>query len=503
MATADLYLRLSLDFEGATSIDRQEVDCRRWCAAHDLIVREVHVDRGVSGYSAGAHRSGFDAALAAVSCGEVATLVVWKLDRLSRRGVGQVGALLDDFERAGARLVSVQDQLDTAQPQARMIIALLSEFARAESETMGMRIKSAKEAQRASGQWLSGKPPFGYAIAPDRRLVPVEPAAGVMREVFGLINAGLSLGEICRRLNARGLRNSRGTRWTTPVLSDAIRTPAYAGLTPVRHVTAEGRHASGKPAVYRDRDTGMEVSCLAQGARPIVSRSQQLAAFAALELRMRRYGRGMRPVPVNRSHALLVRGLGRCAGCDRSLVTHGGYKCRRYNSAGESVCARPVNATIGVVDRHVTEAWHALLGRHTSDSEALRRAVAQRWTPTPRRLTGRARLQAERVDLGVRLEDADAAHYVRGDLDSVRHAKVVNALQRRIARVEAALADSEPAVDVTPLDDPAHVAARWEQETPDGRRALVGLAWHAVTVAKAARRGDRWDPERVTYNPRT
>ena len=170
MATADLYLRLSVDFEGATSIDRQEADCRRWCAANGLVVRRVHVDRGISGFAETAHRDGFDAALAAVAAGEVDTLVVWKLDRLSRRGIGQVGQVLDQFERAGGRLVSVQDRLDTAQPQTRMIIALLSEFARAESETMGVRIKSAKQAQRAAGLWLSGKPPFGYAIAPDRRL---------------------------------------------------------------------------------------------------------------------------------------------------------------------------------------------------------------------------------------------------------------------------------------------------------------------------------------------
>ena len=74
--TADLYLRLSLDFQGATSIDRQEVDCRRWCHLHGLTVRRVHVDRGVSGYSETAHRDGFDAALAAVTAGETNTLVV-------------------------------------------------------------------------------------------------------------------------------------------------------------------------------------------------------------------------------------------------------------------------------------------------------------------------------------------------------------------------------------------------------------------------------------------
>lgn len=114
---------------------------------HCRIVPES--DRGVPGYSTAAHRDGFEAALAALVDGPAATLVVWKLDRLSPRGIGQVGALLDDFERVGGRLVSVQA---SCRPTAgRMIIALLSEFARAESDTIGVRIKNAKEAQRAAG----------------------------------------------------------------------------------------------------------------------------------------------------------------------------------------------------------------------------------------------------------------------------------------------------------------------------------------------------------------
>lgn len=84
MELADLYLRLSLDYPGATSIERQDAECRRWCAANDLGVRQVYLDRGVSGFSESAQRRGFDPAIAAVRAGEVSILVVWKLDRLSQ-----------------------------------------------------------------------------------------------------------------------------------------------------------------------------------------------------------------------------------------------------------------------------------------------------------------------------------------------------------------------------------------------------------------------------------
>ncbi|MYV48712.1 recombinase family protein [Streptomyces sp. SID2888] len=71
----DLYLRLSLDREGKTAIERQEADCRAWAERNGLTVRKVHIDRGRSGYKA-VERKGFDAALAAVTAGVVGTLIV-------------------------------------------------------------------------------------------------------------------------------------------------------------------------------------------------------------------------------------------------------------------------------------------------------------------------------------------------------------------------------------------------------------------------------------------
>ncbi len=82
--TADLYLRLSLDGEGKTAIDRQEADCRAWAERNGLTVRKVHIDRGRSGYK-NVSRKGFDAAITAATAGVVGVLIVWKLDRLSRK----------------------------------------------------------------------------------------------------------------------------------------------------------------------------------------------------------------------------------------------------------------------------------------------------------------------------------------------------------------------------------------------------------------------------------
>ncbi|MEU6301437.1 recombinase family protein [Streptomyces chartreusis] len=142
--SVDLSLRLSLDREGKTAIERQEADCRAWAAQHGLVVRQVHIDRGKSGYKDVA-RKGFDAATRAVISGAVGTLVVWKLDRLSRKGTAEVDPLLAEFERIGGRLISVMDGLDSSSPGDRLALASLSEWARAEAETQGERIRHAKQ----------------------------------------------------------------------------------------------------------------------------------------------------------------------------------------------------------------------------------------------------------------------------------------------------------------------------------------------------------------------
>ncbi|MGP3944903.1 recombinase family protein [Streptomyces sp. 6N106] len=108
-----------------------------------LTVREVWKEE-LSAFKAGVVREEFDSAIAAVLAGEVRHLLVWKLDRLSRRGMGQVGQVLDQFEAAGARLVAHVDGLDSSVPQHRGLFAWLAEQARSESFNTSTRTRRTK-----------------------------------------------------------------------------------------------------------------------------------------------------------------------------------------------------------------------------------------------------------------------------------------------------------------------------------------------------------------------
>jgi DNA invertase Pin-like site-specific DNA recombinase len=158
----DLYLRLSVDREGKDALERQETDLREWAEREGKTVRKVWKD-SVSGYKDVA-RDDFDSAVKAVSSGEVGTLAVWKLDRLSRRGAGQVGLVLDEVEKVGGRLVFLQDKLDSTTQNSRMLIIMVSEQARAESANTSLRVRAKIAADSAKGLPKAGTRSFGYEV---------------------------------------------------------------------------------------------------------------------------------------------------------------------------------------------------------------------------------------------------------------------------------------------------------------------------------------------------
>ena len=84
---AAIYTRIStLDSEGEeTSTARQEEDCRRYASERKWRVVETFTDVGLSGWNKKVHRPGLEAMLTSVRSGQVDMVVIYKLDRLTRR----------------------------------------------------------------------------------------------------------------------------------------------------------------------------------------------------------------------------------------------------------------------------------------------------------------------------------------------------------------------------------------------------------------------------------
>jgi site-specific DNA recombinase len=495
----DLYLRLSIDREGKDSIERQRADLREWARREGLLVRREWVDNGISGYKRNAKRPDFDAAVSAVTTGEVRTLAVWKIDRLSRRGAGQVGQLLDDIDAAGGRLFFLKDGIDTSTGgHNRLAIVFLSEQARAESANTSLRVRAKKEASRKLGEYLGGVAPFGYVVGPDRKLRQHPEEAPLIREVVDRVMAGETLLAVCRDWNARGIpTRRRGSHWRSSTLSAALRSPALAGLMPERRIDEASGKWSTSTAPWRHPDSGEPVSLMADGHASIVTEGERVRLLGVMDSRLRHYGRGKQAV---RQPTSLLGGLIYCAACKRPANSFGGsYRCRRWDHDGTE-CPRPLSVSLATIDPVIRRAWaHGLAALEPGDP--ILDVVADHWLQKfdPAPLAERRDLLSQLEDAKARLGAADNDFYVRGTLDDERHARVTRGLGDRIAALSARVRElPQPHAEISALLDPELSLPAIEAATVPEARVLLRLAIDRIEVSPASGRGVRFVPrERV------
>jgi len=94
---------------------------------------------------------------AAVQRGEVSDLFVYRVDRLTRSGIRDTLAVVEELRKNGCTLHTVADGFDPSGPGAELVLAVLAWAAEMERSVISERIKSARErVERQGGRW--GRP---------------------------------------------------------------------------------------------------------------------------------------------------------------------------------------------------------------------------------------------------------------------------------------------------------------------------------------------------------
>ena len=102
-------------------------------------------------------RPGFERLQRDVFAGAVGTVVVWRLDRLSRTIRDGLGVLCDWCDK-GLRIVSVTQQIDLNGTVGKMIAAVLFGVAEMEQENRRERQRAGIDAAKARGVYFGRKP---------------------------------------------------------------------------------------------------------------------------------------------------------------------------------------------------------------------------------------------------------------------------------------------------------------------------------------------------------
>ena len=88
------------------------------------------------------NRPGMERWLSLVDQGKVRTVIIARLDRLTR-SVKDLAELLERFQRRGVSLVSVAESLDTGSAAGRPVINIMTAVSQWEREAIGERTRDA------------------------------------------------------------------------------------------------------------------------------------------------------------------------------------------------------------------------------------------------------------------------------------------------------------------------------------------------------------------------
>lgn len=137
------------------------------------------------GYSGGSmERPALKRLLADVAERKVDTIVVYKVDRLTR-SLADFAKMVESFDSHGVSFVSVTQQFNTTTSMGRLTLNVLLSFAQFEREVTGERIRDKITASKKKGMWMGGMPPPGYRVK-NRKLVIHKNEAAIVRKIFAL-----------------------------------------------------------------------------------------------------------------------------------------------------------------------------------------------------------------------------------------------------------------------------------------------------------------------------
>ena len=241
-----LYIRLSKEDENqgpSQSVQNQESLLREFVEQHRLSVFDTYVDDGWSGTSF--DRPNFQRMISDIEAQKVNMVITKDLSRLGRDYIMTGHYMERYFPEHRVRYISLLDGIDTGVDSTANDItpfrAIMNDMY---AKDISKKIKSVKRDKQRKGQFIGGKPMYGYKMHPTEKnkIVIDEKAAPVVQRIFSLALSGMSCRKIATTLNEEGIptpatyANLSVARpgpysglWSSERIADMLKNETYIG----------------------------------------------------------------------------------------------------------------------------------------------------------------------------------------------------------------------------------------------------------------------------------
>lgn len=221
------YVRVSTENQMENySIDAQTERLKAYCKAKDIHIVKIYTDGGYSGGNT--NRPALQQMLRDIEHGIIDTVIVYKLDRLSRSQKDTLTLIEDCFLAHNVDFISINENFDTSTPFGRAMIGILSVFAQLEKDQITERFTMGRIGRAKSGYYHGGPtPPTGYDYV-DGKLVINEYEAMQVRELYQRFLKGYSVYDCWKYMSRRYTTKYGGWKSET-LIRGVLRNDVYIG----------------------------------------------------------------------------------------------------------------------------------------------------------------------------------------------------------------------------------------------------------------------------------
>lgn len=241
--------RLDMEFN---TLDAQREACEAFILSQKsegwVASKDKYDDGGFSGGSL--ERPALKRLMNDITAGKVHTVVVYKIDRLTR-SLMDFSKLVQVFDEFAVTFVSITQSFNTTTSMGRLTLNVLLSFAQFEREVSGERIRDKIAASKAKGMWMGGVSPVGYQIEHRHLAVnidEVELAQHIFDRYCVLGNVRLLKAELDKERIKSPVRKSLkgkpygGSSFSRGALYWILKNPAYIGKISHKGKIYEGQH---------------------------------------------------------------------------------------------------------------------------------------------------------------------------------------------------------------------------------------------------------------------
>lgn len=225
---AVIYARFSSDRQREESIEGQLRECNEYANANGITVIGEYIDRALSASKDTEKRLNFQKMIKDSSKGLFDIVLVWKLDRFARNRYDSAH-YKNILKKNGVKVVSATERI-TDGPEGIILEAMLEGMAEYYSAELSEKIHRGQKENALKGLNNGGSIPLGYQLNNETKKLEINPiTAPLVSEIFRRYANGETIREIVEDINKRGLRTSRGNKFTYSSFNLLLQNRKYIG----------------------------------------------------------------------------------------------------------------------------------------------------------------------------------------------------------------------------------------------------------------------------------